>query len=308
MLKRNLIIAVIFIAGLFAIETSAQDATTQTFQNTAAITINDNGNASPYPSNITVNGVSAFTRMEVRLNGFSHTFPDDVDIILVGPQGQRAILMSDAGDNDDVIGLNLTFAQTATTPIPDLSMLTTGTFRPANYLNAVTDTFPAPGPGVLTDAPADLFVFNGINPNGVWNLYVVDDAAADVGSISGGWDLTFTVPQIFTVTNTNDSGGGSLRDAITLAQNGDLINFSPLFDTPQTINLLTALPDITRSITIFGTGANLLTVRRAFNAADFRIFNIFSATNGVAFSGMTITGGNAGSSGLSAAAYTAKAT
>ncbi len=265
MLKRNLIIAVIFMAGLFAIETSAQDATNQFFSNNnAPITINDNGNASVYPSNISVSGVSAFTRMRVTLNNFSHTFPDDVDIILVGPQGQRAVLMSDAGGNLPVTNQTFIFAQTAPTPIPDATALTTNTFRPANYQNGsnvFTDTFPAPGPGALTDAPADLFVFNGTNPNGIWSLYVVDDATQDVGSIALGWDLVFTVPQVFTVTNTNDSGGGSLRDAITLAQNGDLINFSSLFNTPQTINLLTALPTITRSITIQGTGANLLTRR-----------------------------------------------
>lgn len=278
----------------------APSATTQTFNNTSAITINAVGNASLYPSNIVVSGVSSFTRMEVRLNGLSHTYLDDLDILLVGPQGQRAILMSDAGaTNPGATNLNLTFAQTATTPIPDSTIPATGTFRPANYVessnSSLIDTFSAPGPGALTDAPADLFVFNGTDPNGIWNLYVVDDASGDAGSISGGWTLTFTVPQIFTVTNTNDSGPGSLRDAITQAQNGDLINFSSLFNTPQTIDLATALPNITRSITIQGTGANLLTVRRSFTAAtDFGIFNITNAaTTGVAISGMTITGGRA---------------
>lgn len=302
MSKRNLIIAVIFTAGLFAVQASAQNATSQTFQNTAAITIPDSGNASLYPSNITVSGISSFTRMEVRLNGFSHTFPDDVDIILVGPNGQRAILMSDAGGNPDVTNINLTFSQTSTTPIPDATVLNTGTFRPTNYINeggVLTDNFPAPGPGLLTEAPADLFVFNGTSPNGVWSLYVVDDAGGDSGSISGGWTLTFTVPQIFTVNSIADTTDGTcdatnctLREAITAAQNGDLINFSSLFNTPQTINLLTDLPDINRSITIQGKGANLLTVRRDFNAAtNFRIFRIFNA---VAISGITITGGDIG--------------
>ncbi len=290
------------------IAVSAQDlapgSTTQTFSNTAAITINDNGNASPYPSNINVTGVSSFTRMEVRLVGFSHTYPDDVDILLVGPQGQRAILMSDAGDNFDVGSISFSFSQTATTPVPDSTTLfqSSQPFRPGNYQNGpgvLTDTFPAPGPGVLTDAPPDLFVFNATNPNGIWNLYVVDDAGTDVGSIAGGWTLTFTVPQIFTVTKTADTNDGtcnadcSLREAITAAQDGDLIQFSSLFDTPQTIDLLTALPDITRNITIQGKGANLTTVRRAFNAAtDFRIFTIASGiTNGVAINGLTISNG-----------------
>jgi CSLREA domain-containing protein len=303
--------AACLIGLMLALCAPAAASTLQTFNNTASITINTQGNATPYPSNITVSGVPTnFTRLEVQLNGFTHSFPDDVDVLLIGPQGQRAILLSDAGGNLLATGLSLTFAQTATTLIPDATALTTGTFRPTNYENSngtgTGDTFPTPGPGAQTDAPADLFAFNGINPNGTWNLFVVDDASGDPGSISGGWTLRFTTPTVFTVNSVADTADGTcnaahctLREAITAAQDGDLINFSSLFNTPQTINLLTALPDITRSITIRGTGANLLTVRRAFNAAtEFRIFTIAgSITNGVAISGMTIAGGNLSFSG-----------
>jgi uncharacterized repeat protein (TIGR01451 family) len=34
---------------------------------------------------------------------------------------------------------------------------------------------------------------NNLDPNGIWSLFVVDDAAGDVGSISGGWSVTLTV-------------------------------------------------------------------------------------------------------------------
>ena len=37
-----------------------------------------------------------------------------------------------------------------------------------------------------------LAAFNGLNPNGTWSLYVVDDVGGDVGTIAGGWDLTIT--------------------------------------------------------------------------------------------------------------------
>jgi len=61
----------------------------------------------------------------------------------------------------------------------------------------------------------------------------------------------------------------------------------------QTINLATALPDITGSLTINGPGANLLTVQRAFNAAtEFRIFTIPAGIPQVAISGITISNGN----------------
>lgn len=64
----------------------------------------------------------------------------------------------------------------------------------------------------------------------------------------------------------------------------------------QTINLLTPLANITKSVTIQGPGANLLTVRRDDVGAntEFRVFNIpLGVANGVAISGMTISGGRA---------------
>jgi CSLREA domain-containing protein len=238
----------------------------------------------------------------------THTFPDDVDVILEGPQGQRAMLMSDAGGGADVSGVNLTFDPTSANALPDETALSAGAFRPANYGNSAsvfTDTFPAPfpAPNTLTAAPADLNVFNLTDPNGTWKLYVVDDAGQDTGTISGGWFLFVTVPTIFTVNSTADPGNGvcdaaecTLREAIQAAinatGNSDQINFSSAFNTPQTINLQTALPDISEAMTINGPGANLLTVQRAFNAAtDFRIFSISSGIPQVDIRGMTITGG-----------------
>jgi hypothetical protein len=38
-----------------------------------------------------------------------------------------------------------------------------------------------------------LTTFNNINPNGLWKLYVIDDAAVDGGSIAGGWSLQLKV-------------------------------------------------------------------------------------------------------------------
>ncbi len=147
-------------------------------------------------------------------------------------------------------------------------------------------------------------MFNLTNPNGVWSLYVVDDTGGDTGSISNGWLLALTVPTIFTVNSTADPGNGvcdatecTLREAINAAiantGNGDLINFSSLFNTPQTINLMAALPVLNEFLTIQGPGANLLTVRRDDNAPAFRIFTISGGiADGVAISGMTITGGS----------------
>ena len=61
---------------------------TTTFSNPALITINDAGPAVPYPSNITVAGVTnPVTKVTVTITGFNHTFPSDVDMLLVGRPG-----------------------------------------------------------------------------------------------------------------------------------------------------------------------------------------------------------------------------
>jgi hypothetical protein len=72
--------------------------------------------------------------------------------------------------------------------------------------------------------------------------------------------VMMTAPlQTFTVTNTNDSGAGSLRDAITSAnQNAgaDAISFNIAGGGTQTINLLTALPLVNGALTIDGMTQN----------------------------------------------------
>ena len=44
----------------------------------------------PYPSNIAVAGLTApITKVTVSINSLTHTFPDDLDFLLVGPAGKR---------------------------------------------------------------------------------------------------------------------------------------------------------------------------------------------------------------------------
>src|SRR6266536_6678680 len=61
-----------------------------------------------------------------------------------------------------------------------------------------------------------------------------------------------------TVTNTKDSGGGSLRQALADAKDGDTIDFDPKL-SGGTIKLSDRL-DFDKSITITGLGANKLTI------------------------------------------------
>ncbi len=171
---------------------------TRTFSNSSPIVISDDSPASPYPSTVQVTNLGGtITRLTVTMTNFSHAWPNDVDVLLVGPAGQRVMLMSDAGTNQAVSNLAMTFSDSATTPLPLLTKLQSTTYLPANYaapgLNT-SDRFPlpAPQPVPVTDpfpyTNTALAVFNSTSPNGTWSLYVMDDTSGQVGSI-GGWSL-----------------------------------------------------------------------------------------------------------------------
>jgi extracellular elastinolytic metalloproteinase len=159
--------------------------TGQQFCVTAPITIPSSGAGSPYPSANTVSGIgTSVSDVNVLLNGLSHTWPDDIDILLVGPQGQNLKILSDAGGSTDVVNANVTFDDSAAGLVPDSGPLATGSYRPSDY--EAGDTFPAPAPA--PSGATTLATFNGTDPNGTWNLFVVDDAGGDTGSITG-WCL-----------------------------------------------------------------------------------------------------------------------
>lgn len=162
--------------------------------------------ANPYPSTITVSGVAGVVgQVIVNLSDFRHHFPDDVDVMLVSPTGQKMIIMSDAGGNvavgcvdsactNSVGGPTVALLDSAADPLPDATTLNSGqgVWRPANYVTG--DAFPAPAPAnPASPAPVGsatfASTFNGIDPNGTWSLYVVDDTGNDVGKIANGWSL-----------------------------------------------------------------------------------------------------------------------
>jgi len=111
---------------------------------------------------------------------------------------------------------------------------------------------------------------------------------ADIGAVEMQGPLV--------VSNANDAGGGSLRQALTDANaNGpglDDIVFGQALDTGSTINLASALPTISSALTVSGFRADRLEVRRNV-ATDFRIFTVDGGLPIAAFSGMTLSNGQA---------------
>jgi len=92
----------------------------------------------------------------------------------------------------------------------------------------------------------------------------------------------------YPVTNTADSGEGSLRQAILAANSHMGLDSIPI-DVIGTIGLETALPTITDDVAIVGPGAGQVTVRREA-ALDFRIFD-FAPTVTASLSGVTVANG-----------------
>jgi hypothetical protein len=106
------------------------------------------------------------------------------------------------------------------------------------------------------------------------------------------WAMVITAPaDIITVINTNDSGFGSLRQALVEANHGDTIDFDPALNG-HTILLTTAELVIDKSITISGPGANLLAASRAQGAPAFSIFHVGAGLT-VVIQGLTISNGSA---------------
>ncbi|MGH2614336.1 MAG: hypothetical protein ACRDJC_03785 [Thermomicrobiales bacterium] len=163
---------------------------TKTFANDDAIAVPGTGSVGPgdpYPTPIQVRGFKKGKIKDVNLtlNDFSHEFPDDVDILLVAPNGRDALVMSDVGSQFEVSDITLELDDEAGSPLPIGSMLSGGTFQPTNDMAG--DTFPDPAPAPSGNVP--LSVFDGTRPNGTWQLFVNDDFGGSDGSVGGGWSL-----------------------------------------------------------------------------------------------------------------------
>ena len=179
------------------------------------------GTATPYPSNITVSGAATtMAKVAVTLKNVSHAYPDDFDVLLVGPTGQNLVLVSDAGNPGasppGATNVTVNFDDAAAGQLPQSSPWGTPNSvvasRPVDYAELAADSFPAPAPA--PSAATTLAVFNGSNPNGTWSLYVVDDGAPDSGTIAGGWCITVTALAA-PVLSSRASGPVTLGAAIT---------------------------------------------------------------------------------------------
>ncbi|MBK7393710.1 MAG: carboxypeptidase regulatory-like domain-containing protein [Chloracidobacterium sp.] len=210
--------------------------------------------ANPYPSQIVVAGAPNIVgTMRVTLYDVSHANPDNMDVLLVGPLGQKYLLVADTGGPfpiDPATPVTLTFSDFAGGHLLDSGAWTTGQFLPTvcETNTVFAPTAPA-GPYVTPNCSTantlaqTMFGSGGTgfgltNPNGTWSLYVRDDAGQlrpigddtanfAVGRIAGGWGLEFLAPTAADVSiggRVLTAGGRGIRGAFVTVTGNSLVS------------------------------------------------------------------------------------
>ncbi|MDP9118557.1 MAG: Ig-like domain-containing protein, partial [Actinomycetota bacterium] len=264
--------AAVLVPSTVAVITAAPAFAT-VFSNSAAITLNDpnsqsNGNnnatASPYPATIAVSGLTGtVNHVAVTLNNVSYSYSQDIDALLVGPGGQKFIVVANLGPSSGshaVSNGTLTLSDAGTLPTGNTSWGSSSTFKPVNFggFNEVWES-PAPAgpyadPG--TDGTGATFAstFNGTNPNGTWSLYVITTSGGDgTGAIAGGWSLDVTTANAAATTTTVSSNN---NPSFTAGSGSSVTLTSTVKKTSDSSNVAEGTVNFTDGgVTISGCGA-----------------------------------------------------
>lgn len=133
----------------------------------------------PYPATINVGVPGKIGKVSV---SFSLTHPrvHDVDMLLVSPSGTKVRLMSDVGGAIAFNGV-ITLDDDALTSLTSGPIVAGSTYKPTDL--TPTETFPTAA--AAPPYASTLSAFNGGNQDGIWSLFVIDDAAGPSGGVNG---------------------------------------------------------------------------------------------------------------------------
>ncbi|MFL6137942.1 MAG: beta strand repeat-containing protein, partial [Frankiaceae bacterium] len=268
--------------------TSSASAAAVAFSNSTAISIADAGVCSPipctptpgtgtpYPSNIAVSGVAGtIASLTVVLHNVTHPATNDIDVLLVGPGGQKFVLVSDAGGGCPTCtasNASVTFDDAAASTLGTTGGWPTGTFRPSNE-GTSADGFPSPAPAAPYSSPAPTgsatlgTTFNGTDPNGTWSLYAVDDLNGGTGSFAGGWTLNITPASAAPTTTSVTSSTNPSRTGNSVTLSAHVIRQSDS-------------SNVTTSTVTFKEGSTTLASNVALSASGIAAFSTASLTEG----------------------------
>jgi len=161
------------------------------FTNSQPVKLSDLQRTEPYPSTLNVSGLGAQTTKVTLTIDLDHSTKSDLEMLLVGPRGQKVLVMSDAaGDSgspvtwtfDDAAATGLTCGATASEP-------PSGTYKTTNCERFEGDSDALYAPAPQPPYEGALAAFNGADPNGSWKLYVADVGSGDDG-ILRSWKLS----------------------------------------------------------------------------------------------------------------------
>ena len=101
----------------------------------------------PTPTTLEVSGFHGkIGDLDLTLTSFSHEYPDDIDILLVAPDGTTAVeVMSDAGGTTAATSVDLTLDQDASAALPDAARWQPVSSGPPTTTRRATATRSTPG-------------------------------------------------------------------------------------------------------------------------------------------------------------------
>src|SRR3954451_17247572 len=182
-------------ACVFAGSAQAITAVQTQFDNTSPITINDDADATPYPSTIDVsNALTSGYTVQVTLHNFSHTYFRDTQLLLEAPDGTFTALLRQDDTEGAASNIELAFSNTGS-PLPGGVDLPSGTYAPFESPFAVGGAFDSPATSTSGGNPSFPLYGDSLsrvahgNPNGTWKLFARDVVSGDEGEIAGGWSL-----------------------------------------------------------------------------------------------------------------------
>ena len=290
---------------------------------TFTLTVNDGGPSTNASTNVTVNALptaglsnngpltcSLTSVMLTASGGSSYTFTSPGGAVLGTSGATTTRAVSNPGSYSVRVGnANGCVSSTSTNVISNTA--TVSITNPATTTvtqgMAFSQSFIASG-GIV---PRSFSVASGSLPTGITlsSAGVLSGIPTQIGSFPitvratdangcSGVSATYTLvvseacTNLYTVTNTNDAGAGSLRQAMLDVMATTCPGpFTITVTASGTINLTSILPEITKDVAFIGPGANSLTVRR--NSSDnFRIFRVRGNQNSVSFNGFTIADGS----------------
>lgn len=199
----------------FTVAFAAAAQAQTTFSNGTPITLADHAPASLYPSPIEVSGVPAPSgAVQVTLHGVRHSWVGDIAAMLVAPDGRgfSVFIPCDRDDSSGVSDADWTFSASATARI---GRFFNGT-RSGEYQADVCPGRNLPAPAPLGPYDADWDNLAGLNPNGVWRLYIADTAPGDSGVVAGGWSISFSGDTAFTYQGRLEQAGVPVEGAANL--------------------------------------------------------------------------------------------